>query len=135
MVRAAAFRRSALSLQKAISIGLKSGRIGREKEQAGSGLFDRLTDAGYPVGGKIVHDDEVARPKLGRQHLLGISQEGGSVHRPVEQHRRCQSVQPKPGGEGGRLPMPVGNRRAAAFAFPRPAHPTSPSSSMRTSRR
>jgi hypothetical protein len=62
MVWAAAFRRSALSLEKAISIGGEVGRIGREKEQAGAGLFDRLTDAGYPVGGKIVHDDEVALP-------------------------------------------------------------------------
>ena len=52
--------------------------------------------------------------------MLDISQEGGSVHRPIQQHRGCHARQSQPGREGRRSPMSVQGRRAAAFALDRP---------------
>jgi hypothetical protein len=73
------------------------------------------------VGRQIVHDHDVTGPKLGRENLLRIGQEGCTIHRSIEQHRRRQAVQAQAGGEGGRLPVAVGNGRPAALAAWRPA--------------
>jgi hypothetical protein len=43
IVRAAALRRSALSLEKAFSIGLKSGEVRRQEHQPGASRLYRLT--------------------------------------------------------------------------------------------
>jgi hypothetical protein len=50
-----------------------------------------LLDARDLVGGQIVHDDDVARAQGWRQHLLDLGQEGFSVHRTVEKHRRNEA--------------------------------------------
>ena len=77
MVLAAAFLSSALSLEKAISIGLKVGRVWRQEQEPCPDLLDGLAHAAYLVGRQVVHHDDVAGAKLGRENLFGIGQEGG----------------------------------------------------------
>ena len=66
--------------------------------------------------GRLIHHDDVAGAKLGRENLFGIGQEGGTIHGAIEQHRRRHAGQPQAGGEGGRLPMAVWNGRPASLA-------------------
>ena len=121
MVRTAAFLRVALSLEKAISMGLRSGRIRRQIEQGCAGLFDGGTNAGDLVGGQVIHDDDVARRQLGHQHVGHIGAEGVPVHRPIEQHGRAQAAQAQAGGEGRGLPMAMGDGGPAALSALGPA--------------
>jgi hypothetical protein len=79
-------------------------------------LLDSLAHAADPVGRQIVHDHDVAGAKLGRENLLGIGQERRPVHRAVEEHRRRHAGQSQPAGEGGRLPMAMGNGRPASLS-------------------
>ena len=104
-VLAAAFLRSALSLEKAISIGLL-GTVGR-KQQGCAGGFDGLADV---VGGQVVHVSGVVRVP-GPFHI--------GVHRPV--HRGRQAGEAQAGGQRGGLPMAMGYGGPAPFAFARPS--------------
>ena len=44
MERSAAFRRFALSLENAFSMGWKSGAVGPQEQQLGTGVFDGFAD-------------------------------------------------------------------------------------------
>jgi hypothetical protein len=87
----------------------------------GAADFNSLPDAGDLVGGQIVHDDNVASAQGWRQHLLDPGQEGFSVQRTVEKHRRNEARQRKSPDKGDGLPMTVRNCGAATLAFGRPA--------------
>ncbi len=69
MERSAPLRSSALSLANICLIGLRSGEW-RQVEQAGADRLDRLAHAGDLVGGKIVHDHDVAGCQGRGQTLL-----------------------------------------------------------------
>ena len=88
MVRAAAARSAALSLAKAISIGIEVGTVGGQVAQACAAGLDRLSDAMDLMGGQIVHDDDVVWPQLGNERLFDIGEKGLAVHRAVEDHGR-----------------------------------------------
>ena len=105
LVRAAAFRSSALSLAKSCSIGFRSGLVGRQIEDGGAGRGDGLLDAIDLVGGEIVHHHDVAGRQRRSQHLLDVGPEGGAGHRPVEDERGDHAALPQAGDEGRGLPM------------------------------
>ncbi len=44
------------------------------------------------VAGQIVHDDDVAGPKLGQQYLLDICFENDAVNRSVDDERRNEAA-------------------------------------------
>ena len=60
MVRSAALRRSAFSLAKAFSIGLKFWTVGRQVEQRRSGGLDQRSHAWPLVARQVVHDHHVS---------------------------------------------------------------------------
>ncbi len=101
--------------------GIEVGAVGRQETQLRSGRFDGLTDGDRFVRGQIVHDDDIAGFQRRRQNLLHIGHEGSAMHGAIEHQGRGHPFQPERADEGGGLPVPVGNRRPAAFAAPRPS--------------
>ena len=123
-LRSAAARRAPLSLAKAISMGLRSGGVGRQEEQPGTGCLDRLARFEALVAGEVVEHQHVAWPQLGRQHLLDVGGEDDPVHRSVEDQRRDEAFGGQAGDEGCGLPVPVG--RLARHPFPAPGPAVAP---------
>ena len=129
MVRAAALRSSAFSLANTCSIGLNSGRIGRQVEQLCSRGFDLLADAGDLVRRQVVHHHDVTVAERRRQQLPDVGKEGGAGHRPVEDHGCGKPVDAQRGDQGRRLPMPMRD------AGPAPLAPVCPAAQARHLRR
>jgi hypothetical protein len=115
-VRSAALRSSAFSLAKAFSIGLKSGAIGREIEQARAGRFDQRPHPWPLVAGEIVQDHDVAGPQLGDEDLLNIRLKGGSVDRAIQDKRRDQTGRAESRHDGRGFPVPMRNADPQALA-------------------
>ena len=73
-MRSAALRRSALSLAKAFSIGLKSGLSGgkesRQGEQACPRSLDQGSHARSLVARQVVQDHDITRPQGGDENLI-----------------------------------------------------------------
>ena len=67
------------------------------------------------MGRQVVHDDDVARRQCRSQHLLDIGEEDRAVHGAIVDEGRGQAAQAQRSGEGGGLPMSVGNAGPAAF--------------------
>ena len=82
--------------------------------QAGAGLLDGGAHGGGTMRGEVVQDHLLARSQGGDEDLADISEEGGSVHRPVEHHRRGHAAGAERADEGGGLPVPVRHGRDAA---------------------
>ncbi len=97
------------------------GSVWRRETQLRAGGFDGVAHGNGFVRAQIVHDDDISGRQRRHQHLLHIGQESGAVHRPVEHHGRGHPLETERADEGGGLPMPVGHRRPAALAAPRPA--------------
>lgn len=116
-VRSAALRRCALSFEKAFSIGLKSGAIGRQIEEAGSGGLDRPAHAGALVAAEIVHDRDVAGLEFGDEDLIDIGLEPAAVNRPVENHGCRHSCPPQRADEGRGFPVAMRDRGTRPLAF------------------
>ena len=55
-----AFHRCALSLVKVISMGLRSGLVGRQEEEPRAAFLEDRCGFLSPVAGEIVEDDHVA---------------------------------------------------------------------------
>jgi len=70
--------------------------------------LERASDTRRFVSGQVVQDHQVARPRLGCQHLLDIGGEHRSIHRPVEDHRGDESSCRQTTYERGDLPMTIG---------------------------
>ncbi len=70
---------------------------------------------------QVVHDHDVAGAERGREHLLYVGEEGWSVHRPVEHHRRAHAGAAQPGGERGGLLTAVRYGSPTALAAPESA--------------
>lgn len=96
--------------------GVEVRRVWRQEQEPRADLLDCLAHAADPVGRQIVHDHDVAGSKLRCENLLGIGEEGWPVHGAVEEHRCCHAGQSQAGGEGGGLPMAVGNSGSASLA-------------------
>ena len=68
------------------------------------------------MGRQVVQDDDVARREGGGEELLGIGGEGVAVHRAVEDHGRGEAAEAQARDQGGRLPVAMRDRGAAALA-------------------
>ena len=103
-VRAPIRLRCALSLEKAISIGLR-----REKEEPTPGIPHGLCRGGVLVGGEVVENDYGSRCKLRNQHLFDVRREGRTIHCPLDYPRRDHGI----GGKARykRLRAPRAERR------------------------
>ncbi len=116
-VLSAAMRRSALSFENTISMGLKSGEYGGRKTSRAA----RLDGVAYLlalVAAQVVHDDDVAGPQRRGEALLDVGAEDGCVDRPIDHERCCDGIATQCGDEGGGLPVPAGHPADQAFAPP-----------------
>lgn len=102
--------------EKPISIALKSGEYGGRNR---SRLPTVSIASRSPL---ILWADRLSMTtispgrRLWRENLLGVGQEGRTVHRAVDRDRRRHAIQAQPSGEGGRLPRPCGT--AARHRWP-----------------
>ena len=119
------FSQGGLELGEGHLDGVEVGRIGRQIQQAGARVLNALAHALDLVRGQIVHDNDIAGLEFGRQDLFDIGEEGGAMHRAVEQHRRTQAAQAQTSGKGGRLPMAMRDGGPAALAAPGASSQTS----------
>ncbi len=132
-VRVAAFRRMDLILEKACSMGLKSGEYGGKNNnlaptasiaaRAPLTLWaGRLSRSEAPnATGPSERAEHVTRGQRRSEDGFGVGREHFSVHWTVHNHRRRHAIQAQPGDQGRRLPMAMGHAGAAAFAAPGPA--------------
>ena len=90
--------------------------VGREEAQGRACRLDRFADVSSLVAGQIVHDDDVAGPEFGDEHLADIGSERIAVDRAVEHHRGDHAGIAQARDEGGGFPMAVGHTGAQAFA-------------------
>ncbi len=81
------------------------------------GGFDGFTNAAVFVGTEIVHDDNVARRKCGRESQLDISEECFAVDGAVKETRSRNAVVTQGGHERRRFPVTEGRVRAQPFGF------------------
>lgn len=81
-----------LELRPAFFDGVEVRGIGWKVEQSGSGGGDSITNAVNFVGGKIVHDDNIARFELGTQGVVEESKKHVSVCSRLDCHRRNPAV-------------------------------------------
>ena len=105
LVRATAPRSRALSLANTCSIGLRSGEVRRQVDQADTGGPDSVLDAGHFVSGKVVHRNHVApaaasargiaarrlqptlEPFIGLVGSGGVRHQSGATHCPARERR------------------------------------------------
>ena len=57
--------------------------LAKWESQSRAGGLDRLSDALDLMSGRIVHDDDVEWPQLGKERLFDIGEKGFAVHRAV----------------------------------------------------
>src|SRR5262249_29848377 len=101
-------------------------RIGRQVEQAGAAGLDGLAHSGDLVAAEVVHDDDVAWPQLGGEHLLDIGSEDAAVHGLADHEGRDDGIGPQAGAEGRGAPVavrhPALEARTARSAAAEPGH-------------
>src|SRR5215470_13776388 len=85
--------------------GIEIRRILRKVANTRPCSLNRLLDARDFVGFEVVHHDDVIALQRWKQALLNIGAEYLSRHRPLDDHRRGQSVVAQSGHEGDRLPL------------------------------
>ena len=115
-VRSAAFRSSAFSFAKAISIGLKVRAVWRKESEPCAPGLDHRPDRGALVAGKVVHDHDVAGAEGRRQHLGNVGFEPVAVDRTVEDHGGDHAVRAEAGDEGRGLAVAVREPHAQSLA-------------------
>ena len=95
--------------------------VGRQVEDLGAALCDRLAHAGDLVGGQVVEHDDIATFEGGCENVSDVGSERIAIHRSIE-HPWCgHAGQAQPGNEGHGLPVPERYAIAAAFAHRCPA--------------
>lgn len=96
--------------------GVEVRAVGRQELQDGAFPLDCRPHGRKLVGGQVVHHDDVSVAQRRPQDLIDVSEKGRTAHGAVERHRGGDARQPESTDEGRRLPMPMGNRSAAALA-------------------
>ena len=76
--------------------GVEVGAVGREEAQGCASRFDQLAHRSTLVTRQIVHDDDIAGPQHGDEHLSDIGFEPVAVDRSVEHHRCTMPVRRSP---------------------------------------
>ena len=95
---------------------IEVGAVGRQEKHARAGGLNGFANGSGFVGWQVIQDDGVAGHELWGQDLLDISEEGGTVHGPVDGHGRHHAIKCQAANKGRRLPMAMRNRGAAALA-------------------
>ena len=102
------------------------GRVRRQVEQGHAGVFEALPDAGDFVGRQVIADHDTAGRQFGDEMIGQPLLEDASGHRPVDQHRRGDTVMAQRGDEGGGHPVTVrgfaDQRLALAAPAAQPGH-------------
>ena len=93
----------------AIHTGIEVGRIGRQEEQCCTCSFDGFTSTRDLVSGKVVHDDDVARPQAWRQQRSDVSAEHLAIHGSIHDHGGDDAVCGKARDQCCCLPVAMGN--------------------------
>ena len=91
------------SLLDGVEIGGVLGKIAQRRADG----FDGFGDTIDLVSRDIVHDDDIARLKGGREELFDVGEEGFSVHRPLDDEGSNHFVVTQTCDEGNSLPMPT----------------------------
>lgn len=105
----------ALRREKAFSIEVRA--VGREEAQGCARRFDPFAHRGALVARQVVHDDDVAGPQFGHEHLGDIGFEPVAVDRPIEHHRRDHATHAQARDQRGGLAV------AVREAHPQPVAP------------
>ncbi len=71
----------------------------------GSSLGDQRQRRVAFVGREIVHDDQVARPQSGQEHLTHVGAKTLRVRGSLQGHASRRAIQPDGRHHGGGLPM------------------------------
>ena len=104
-VRSAAWRRAALNLAKACSIGVRTA--GRQIDELCALRGDRFGNAGGLVAAQIVEQDDIVRSQGRRQHLFDIGAKAFAIDGAVKDARCRDPMTTQTGHQGGHLPMPM----------------------------
>ena len=106
-----------LELGEDLLDGVQVGGVFRQKEELGPSRADELAHGFAPVTAKIVHDDDVARPKRWQENPLDIDSKALAVDWTLKKPRRLDPIVSQRGQEGRGLPAAVrdlGDKPAAA---------------------
>ena len=95
---------------------IEVGAVGRQEKHARAGGLNGFANGSGFVGWQVVQDNGVAGHERWGQDLLDISEEGGTVHGPIDGHGRHHAIKCQVANKGRRLPMAMRNRGAAALA-------------------
>ena len=87
------------------------GAVGRQANEGGATGLDGVAHTGDLVTAEIVQDDDIARPKRRREHLLDLGAEDVAVDGAVDDQWRGEAVGAQAGNEGRGFPVPVRDRR------------------------
>ena len=105
---------------------VKVGGIFRQIAEGCSRALDRLANAGYFVGLKIIDHHDVVSPQCRHEAMFDIGKEHLSGHGPIEHHRRHHLVVTKRDDESDGLPGPpwhiINHPRATWSAAVEPPH-------------
>lgn len=87
--------------------GIQIGAVRGQEHQAGGRLFDQLAHSRTPVARQIVHDHDIARAKIGNEHLLDKRLEHIAVDRSVHDGGTTHSVNSQGRDQSGGFPVTV----------------------------
>ena len=86
---------------------IEVGAVGRQEKHARAGGLNGFANGSGFVGWQVVQDDGVAGHERWGQDLLDISEEGGTVHGPIDGHGRHHAIKCQAANKGRRLPMAI----------------------------
>jgi hypothetical protein len=110
-----------LDLGEGLLDRIEVGRVWRQIPEPCAGRFDQAAQGGRLVTTEIVHDDDVARPKLRHENLLNIGSEAFAVDGAVEQARCREAVAAQGAKESQRPPVAVWGEAPHPLAFRPPS--------------
>ena len=93
------------------------GAVGRQEAQGCTCCFDEFAHRGALVAREVVHDDDIAAPQLGHEHLGDIGFEPVAVDRSVEHHRRDHAGHAQPCDQRGGFAVSVREAHAQTLAL------------------
>lgn len=105
------FSQMRFELRKGFLVWVEVRTIRRRIKQARARRLDHRADGGTLVARQIVHHDDVAWLEFGDENLRDIGLKGVPVNGTVEDERRRDAADAKPGDEGRRLPVAVRDAR------------------------
>jgi hypothetical protein len=106
-----------LDLGEGLFDRIEVGRVWRQIPEPCAGRFEQAAQGSRLVAAEIVHDDDVARPKLRNENLLNIGAEAFAVDGTIEQARCGETVAAQGAKERQCPPVAVWREAAHPLAF------------------